>query len=223
MKNTELLQRDVVEELAWDPQVDSSHIAVTVSDGGIVTLAGSVGSFAEKLAAEMAALRVAGVRAIADELAVKLLPDSLIADERIAKAAADALHFNVAVPRNGVTVRVENGWITLAGEVPWNYQRRAAEKAMWLLHGVKGVINLISLEPRVDQGHIKHRIEAAYKRNAQIDAGHVTVAVLDDRVMLSGTVSSWTARAQAEAAAWSAPGVTRVENELTIEAPVRVS
>src|SRR5688572_1431425 len=148
MKSAETVQKNVVDELAWDPQVNSSHIAVTVSDGGIVRLDGSVGSYAEKLAAEKAAFRIAGVQAVADELKVNLMPELVWGDERIAKAAADALHFNVSVPKDMVTVTVDGGWITLAGEVPWNFQRRAAEKAVRVLHGVKGVINLIAIKAK---------------------------------------------------------------------------
>jgi osmotically-inducible protein OsmY len=221
MKSVETIQRDVVDELAWDPEVNSSHIAVTVSDGGIVRLDGSVGSYTEKLAAEKAALRIAGVQAVADELHVKLLPELLLGDERIAKAAADALHFNVSVPKDMITVTVDGGWITLAGEVPWNFQRRAAEKAVRVLYGVKGVLNLIVVKAKADKGDIKERIEDAYKRSAHIDAEHVKVTVLDDKVFLTGTVSSWAERTQAENAAWSAPGVGSVKNDLKIEVPAR--
>jgi osmotically-inducible protein OsmY len=221
MKNGEIVQRDVIEELAWDPQVDSSHIAVTVSDGGIVRLDGSVGSYAERLAAEKAALRIAGVRAVADDLEVKLYPGLLLGDESIAKAAADAIRFNVSVPKDAVTVTVAKGWITLGGEVQWNYQKQAATKAVRFLYGVKGVLNDITIKTTVDKVDIKQRIEAAYKRSAQIDSEHVKVAVHDGKVTLSGTVSSWAERVQAEDAAWSAPGVRSVKNDISIEAPVR--
>jgi osmotically-inducible protein OsmY len=157
---------------------------------------------------------------VADELDIELLPGYLLPDERIAKAAVDALSFNVAVPRDSVAITVDNGWITLTGEVPWYYQKRAAENAVRLLYGVKGVINQVVIKAKADLGDIKHRIEDAYKRSARIDASHVKVAVQDGAVTLTGTVATWTERKQAENAAWSAPGVYKVKNDLRIEAPV---
>jgi osmotically-inducible protein OsmY len=220
MKGSELIQKNVLDELAWDPEVNSTHIAVTVSDGGIVRLSGEVGSYAERLAAEKAALRIMGVQAVVEDLKVRLLPGLMQSDELIAKSAIDALRYHVSVPKDKVTVTVEDGWITLAGELPWYYQRRAAEKAVRHLYGVKGVINLINLEVKVDKGDIKHRIEDAYKRSAHVDASHVKVDVRNGMVTLTGAVSSWAERIQAENAAWSAAGVKAVKNELTISLPV---
>jgi osmotically-inducible protein OsmY len=220
MKGNELIQKNVLDEVAWAPEVNSTHIAVTVSGEGIVRLSGDVGSFAEKLAAEKAARRIFGVKAVVEDLAVKLLPGHMLPDEKIAKAAVDVLDFNMSVPKNKVTVTVEDGWVTLAGKVDWYYQRRAAEKAIRNLWGVKGVLNLINVEAKAEKGNIKQRIEDAYKRHAMVDAGHVKVESSDGTVTLKGAVASWAERKQAENAAWSAPGVKSVKNELTIEVPV---
>jgi osmotically-inducible protein OsmY len=220
MKGTELIQRNVLDELAWDPEVDSTTIAVTVADDGIVRLSGDVGSFGEKLAAEKAAQRIMGVKALVDDLTVRLTPGLLLPDEQIARAAIDALRLNVAVPRGTVTITVEDGWITLAGQVPWFYQRRAAEKAVRYLHGVKGVMNLVAVEVKPSKSNIKRRIEGAFKRSARIDSAQVTVEVQDGTVTLEGVVASWPERTQAENAAWSARGVRAVKNQLSIAVPV---
>jgi osmotically-inducible protein OsmY len=219
MKTAEAIQRDVLDELAWDPQVNSADIAVTMHDG-VVRLAGSVSSFTEKLAAEKATRRVAGVQAIVDDLEVKLVPGSMLADEQLAKHASESLQRSFSVPKHKVTVTVDNGWVKLTGEVPWGFQRKAAENAVRYLYGVKGVTNLVSVVQKVDRREIKDRIELALKRSAQIDAGHVTVTVVDGKVTLTGTVHTWAARREAENAAWSAAGVTDVVNKLVIEIPV---
>jgi osmotically-inducible protein OsmY len=220
MKTAELTQEHVLEELAWDPEVNSANIGVTVTGGGIVRLSGEVGSYAEKIAAEKAARRIAGVHAVVDDLNVKLLPGGMLPDEKIAQAAINALVFNVAVPGDKVTITVQNGWITLAGAVPWFYQRRAAEEAVRYLRGVKGIINLITVEEKPDQANIQERIEQAYERSAELDAKFIMVDVQDGNVTLKGTVSSWPEWKQAEAAAWAAPGAKAVTNLLRIDAPV---
>jgi osmotically-inducible protein OsmY len=219
MKSAEMLQRDVLDELAWDPAVDSSHIGVLINDS-VVTLSGHVGSYAEKLAAEKAARRIAGVKAVVDDLDVRYLPERMRNDAAIAQAAVNAFRWNVNIPPNAVSIVVESGWVKLEGEVLWFYQKTAAEKAVRNLHGVKGITNLITVKQKANPADVKSKIEAAFKRNAQIDAGHIEVKARDGKVTLSGTVSSWAETLAAENAAWSAPGVTHVENHLKIEVPI---
>ena len=219
MKNVELIQRNVVDELAWDPKVDSSHIAVTVSED-VVILNGFVNNYAEKTAAEQAAKRVKGVDGIADELEVRFTPQTARGDEAIADAAVHALRWNVSVPEDKVKVIVDRGWIKLEGEVQWYYQSEAAEESVRYLAGVKGVTNLITIKQPISAEKIKEKIESAFKRSAEIDAESVRVEVKDGTATLKGHVRSWQEKDEAMRAAWAAPGVTRVINELKIEVPV---
>lgn len=216
MKRNELLQSEVLDELAWDPAVDSSGIGVTVRDS-IVTLSGKVPSYAEKLAAERAVKRVAGVKGVVDELNIVSTLGWVRDDSSLAQEAADALSRHVSIPPGAVTPFVTNGWIKLEGTVTWNYQRDAAVKAVRNLPGVTGVLNLIALKTQPSKTGIKNRIDAALRRHAQIDADHVIVNLLGGSVTLSGTVGSWYERNQAEQAVWAAPGVARVENKIEIE------
>jgi osmotically-inducible protein OsmY len=222
MKSQETLQLDVVDELAWDPAVDSSAIGITVLDG-IVTLTGNVVSYAEKIAAEKAARRVSGVKAVVDNLEVTILPPLKRDDGMIAEAASNALRWNVNLPAHAVSVTVERGWIKLEGTVPWQYQKESAANVVRYLHGVRGVTNLIVVKPVLNARDVKSKIEAAFKRNAQIDADHVIVTGKDGKVTLNGTVRSWAEYDEAEAAAWSAPGVSQVKNEIIVQVPVSVT
>ncbi len=215
MKTDSELRADVERELEYEPSVDERRIGVSVMDG-IVTLSGEVSSFGEKWRAERAVERVAGVRGIANELEVKLQSERSDAD--IAKAAVDALKWNVMVPSDKVTVKVSKGWLTLEGELRWDYQRRAAERAVRDLPGVRGVSNLITIKPRVEPQNVKEKIEQTFNRVATLDANRISVQVDGSQVTLRGTVHSWIERHEAEKAAWAAPGVTAVHNYITVSA-----
>ena len=209
------LKKSVEAELNWEPSVNAAEIGVAVKDG-VVTLTGRVGSYWEKVAAENAAARVAGVRAVANELEIHLPSSNERTDEDIAQAAVNRLEWSVSVPKDRIKVKVSKGWLTLEGTVDWQYQKTAAEEAVRNLAGVKGVLNHIEVKPQVSKTEVKSAIEAALKRSAEVDAKRITVETDGDKVILRGTVRSWFEREEAERAAWRAPGVRSVDNRITI-------
>ena len=216
MKTDMQIQKDVIDELHWDPSIRDSEVAVAAKDG-VVTLAGTVHSYAEKYAAERAAERVSGVKAIAEDLVVQPIGSFVRSDTDIAHAVTRALTWDIQVPDDKVKATVENGWITLTGSVEWKYQKDAAERAVRYLTGVKGVGNLIEVRPKhASKFEVSSKIKEALRRSADHDADQITVEASDGRVTLKGTVRSFAERADAERAAWSAPGVSYVEDRIAV-------
>lgn len=211
------LKKSVESELNFEPSINAAEIGVAVKNG-VVTLSGRVPSYWEKVSAERAAARVSGVKAVANELEVRLPGLSERTDEDIAQAAVDTLRWSVLVPQDRIKVKVSKGWITLEGNVDWQYQKSAAEKAVRKLYGVLGVSNLIEVKPQVSKAEVKTSIEAALKRLAEVDANRIRVDTEDGKVVLSGSVRSWFEREEAERAAWAAPGVRSVEDRIAISA-----
>ena len=215
MKTDAQVQQDVIAELKWEPSINAAQIGVEVKDG-IVTLAGHVSSYAEKWDAERAAQRVSGVRALAVEMDVKLPGSSKRNDADIARSAQDVLQWTAYLPKDSVKVMVEGGWITLSGEVDWEYQRQAAAGGVRYLMGVTGVSDQIVVKPKVSLSAVKSDIEAALKRRATADAQKISVGVRGADVTLTGTVHSWSERDLARNAAWGTPGVRNVVDKITI-------
>lgn len=211
------LRCNVMDELDFEPAVHSANIGVA-AEGGIVTLSGHVGSYAEKLAAEKAAGRVRGVKAIADQIKVRFAEDKKMADDEIAHRVVSILRWSAVVPEDAVTVRVQDGWVRLSGEVKWNYQRNTVEALIHKLSGIKGMVNGITIKPHPDPLAVKRRIEEALGRNAEIRASKICVSVEDTgRVVLEGDVHNWRERNAIEDAAWAAPGVRWVEDRLNFD------
>lgn len=215
MRTDQEIKRDVEDELRWDPDISATDIAVSVKDG-VVTLAGFVRSYSQKLAAERDVKKIKGVLGVANDLEVRLVALSQRPDPEIARAAVSALKGELPYSHEKIKVVVKEGWVTLEGEAEWQYQRDRAETAVRRLLGVKGVSNLIQLKPSVTPSEIKSKIEDALKRSAEIDAQRISVEVSGGEITLRGTVRSWAERREAENAAWRAPGVTKVNNLITI-------
>ncbi len=215
MKTDSQLQRDVSTELEWEPSVHAARIGVEVKDG-VVTLAGQVDSYAEKWNAERAAQRVAGVKAMTTELKVHLAGLSKRTDADVAEAVENVLEWTSSLPAGAVKVMVEGGWVTLSGDVDWQYQRQAANDSVRCLMGVTGISDQISIKPSVTATAVKSDIEAARKRTSIADAKQISVAVHGSDVTLSGTVHSWDGRDTATNSAWGTPGVRNVVDLMTL-------
>jgi osmotically-inducible protein OsmY len=213
------IQKDVVDELRWDPALKDDDIAVAVREG-VVTLAGYVPSYVDKWRAERVVERIRGVRAIVNDLEVRLPSSSERADPDIARAAVDALRWNVSVPHDRIKVKVEKGWVTLEGDVDYSYQREEAARVVRSLTGVKGVTNLITVKTPAAPTDVKQKIMEALRRAAEFDASHINVEVQGNKVVLTGTVRSYAEWKDAERAARNAPGISEVENRLTIDPSV---
>ncbi len=209
------IQADVLAELKWDARVQPNEIGVAVKDG-VVTLTGRVDSYTKKWAAEDAAHRVRGVKAVANDIEVRLSTTAERTDADIAAAAVQALEWDAMVPVENLDVTVSKGWVTLKGTVEWQYQKQDAERVVRRLAGVTGVSNLITVKPRVTASELKEKIEKALVRTAETDAERITVEVDGNKVIRKGTVRSWAEIQEAERAAWSAPGVLSVDNRITI-------
>ena len=216
MKTDIQLQQDVLAELKWEPSVHAAEIGVEVKDG-IVTLAGHVSTYAEKWDAERAAQRVSGVKALAIEMDVRLAGSSKRTDADVARSVENVLHWNSTLPKDSVKVMVESGWITLSGEVDWEYQRQAAAKAVRYLTGITGVRNQIAIKkPTVSLSAVKSDIEAALKRRATANAHKISVEVHGADVTLTGRVDNWSEREAARHSAWGTPGVRNVVDNITV-------
>ena len=220
MKSDTQLQADIMDELKWEPTIQAAEIGVAVKDG-IVTLSGQVDSFAKKWAAERAVKRVFGVRGLTEEVKVKLVNPLILKDEEIAETVAKVLSWNSGIPQHRIRAVVQGGHITLDGDVDWKYQKEAAEDSVRHLNGVTGVTNWISIKPStpvVKESEVKNRIEGALRRNARLllASQKIQVESSGSKVVLSGSVGSLAEFEEAEASAWSAPGVTHVENNLTV-------
>jgi osmotically-inducible protein OsmY len=219
MKTDSELRNDVLSELQWDASIRNEDIAIAVKDG-VVTLAGTVDNYAQRYAAERAVERVKGTKAIANDLIVKLPSALARSDAEIAHAAVNALRWHIQVPEDRIRVKVANGWLTLEGDVDRFYEKESAERAVRYLTGLKGMTNLITLHTTATPHDIKQRIRSSLQRQAAFDADQIGVETSGSRITLRGTVRSMAERGDAERAAWNAPGVIRVDNEITVSPPV---
>jgi osmotically-inducible protein OsmY len=215
MRSDSEIERDVKEELQWDPDLDATDIAVSVKQG-VVALAGFVKSFSDKYEAETAVKRVAGVVGVANDLEVRMPSVDERPDPDIARDAVAAIKSQLPISSEHIKVIVKNGWVTLEGHMEWQYQKSTAESAVRRIKGVRGVINNIMLKPQVEPADIQRKIQAAIKRLAEVDANRVSVEANGSEVILKGTVGSWVEREEAERAAWAAPGVTKVEDRIVV-------
>ena len=215
MKSDSEIERDVKDELSWNPDLDATDIAVSVKSG-VVTLTGFVKSYTDKYEAEAAAKRVSGVVAVANDIEVRMPSIDERPDPEIARDAVAAIKSQLPISSEKIKIVVKNGWITLEGQVEWQYQRSTAENAVRRIKGVKGVNNTIQLKPHAEPSEIKRKIQEAFRRNAEVDSNRIIVEADGSVVTLKGTVRSWIEREEAERAAWAAPGVTSVVDQIVV-------
>lgn len=216
MRTDSQIKSDVEAELKWDPDIDPTDIGVSVKNG-VVILTGFVRSYSSRYQAEADAKRVSGVAGVANDLKVQLPSEGQRSDPEIARDAVAALKNELPYSSANMKVVVKDGWLSLEGSAEWNYQRTRAEEAVRRIKGIKGVSNMIVLKPRVAASEVRSKIEEAFRRNAEVDAHNITVEANGTEVILKGTVRSWAERQEAERVAWRAPGVTKVENRITIK------
>ena len=209
------LRQLVIDELEFEPSLDAGNIGIAAKDG-IITLTGHVTSYAEKMAAERAARRVKGVHGIAQEIEIRYPSDKKVNDDEIARRVANIIAWDTTLPEGKLNVKVEKGWVTLSGEVPWHFQRVASEAGVRKISGVTGITNLITIKPRVQATDVKIKIEDALKRSAEVEAKAIRVTVTDASVRLEGKVNDWREREIVEKAAWSVAGVLNVDDRLTV-------
>ena len=215
MKSDSDIERDVKQQLRWEPGLDAADIAVSVKNG-VVALTGFTHSYVDKYNAERAAKRVSGVVGVANDIEVRLPSVDEVPDPEIARDAVAAIRTRLPLSYKEIKVTARNGWITLEGDVEWQYQKQTAESAVRYVKGVKGVINLINVKPQVQPTEVKRKIEEALKRSAEVDANRIQVEAHGGEVILKGTVRSWIERDEAEHAAWAAPGVVKVEDRIVV-------
>jgi osmotically-inducible protein OsmY len=215
MRSDSEIEKNVKAELEWDPDLDATDIAVSVKNG-VVTLTGFVKSYTDRYEAETAAKRVAGVVAVANDIEVRMPSVDERPDPDIAREAAAAIKSQLPISSQNIKIIVKNGWATLEGEVEWQYQRQTAENVVRRIKGVKGVSNTILLKPRAEPTEVKRKIQEALRRSAEVDANRIEVEARGGEVVLKGTVRSWIEREEAERAAWAAPGVTKVEDQIVV-------
>ncbi len=210
------LMQNVLDELEWEPGIEASRISVDVKNG-LVTLSGFVNSYGEKVLAERAVKKVNGVRAVLEEIEVKILGLNKRTDQDIAAMALNNLKWNTQVPEDKIKMKIEDGWVTLEGKVEWNYQKEATVNAIRTLAGIRGITNRIQVEVKLEPQSIKGKIKSALERSASLDAEHIHVLVDGRKVILNGAVQSWAEKKQAKEAAWAAPGVTAVEDNIEVK------
>jgi osmotically-inducible protein OsmY len=213
--NDKEIRQNIIDELDFEPIVDAANIGVAVNNG-VATLSGHVPSYLQKVAAERAVWRVKGVTGLAQEITVRLTPDGKWSDEEIAERALRLLSWSTLIPKDAVRVKVTDGWITLSGQVDWNFQRQAAESEVHKLSGVTGITNDIKLVPEVEASDIRSRITDALKRHAEVEAARIHIEVHGDKVAISGEVDDWSERQAVKRAVWSTSGVRSVEDNLRI-------